>query len=560
MIHLENFDDGKFKIDIDKILIGILIVAVIVIAIILIVPSNENNNKNGNKNNNSSVVTIVLHGENPYYLLKGNPYEEPGYEAVDGNNKNISYKGKRTGEVNYRVSGEYELIYSVENTQVKRKVIVSQLSYQFIDEQKNYTNDTYSIMLIVESNDYLKTILPNKKESQYKSIEYEVESNGTYEFVIYDRHGNKIKASRTVSMIDKEAPTGSCTNKLDVGKTYVEVKATDNLSGIDKYIYNNGSKDYTSSSSKYEYSGLYKNVNVTLVDKVGNKSTIKCVSSGAGAFPPYKFPTNPTEYAESDTLKVAIEKKSGYYIAKIWVLDPYNQINKGLAGWGTQLLKPESLMKNEISKKGLSNKIVIAVNGSGFHSLGAFDPGCSDDCKRAYDKTTEGGLVIADGVVLRNWYSDYYRDKSRNHATFGISKDGYLEVYYNYNLLSESERKKVFDGIISKGYRNTWTFRPVIMLNGKITSSDILGTFLNGARPRNMWCQVNRNNFILITTTSDYNINGIKQILNGLDCQTVVNLDGGGSNAMLFKSKNGSLKTLTGGGRAIADTVYFTEK
>lgn len=221
--------------------------------------------------------------------------------------------------------------------------------------------------------------------------------------------------------------------------------------------------------------------------------------------------------------------------------------------------KPFNIIQREISNKNLTNKILVAINASGFYLAGSWEPN-SKSYNSRYNKTTEGPLVITNGQVIRNWYYDSAIDKARNHALYAISQNGNLEVYPNFNKLSESARKSLFDKIISLNYRNTWVFRPVIMQNGQIVDSNILGTFLNSSGKRQILCQINRNNFAIISTTSKYNINGIKTILNSLSCQTAVNMDGGGSVALLYKSKTGKLETITGGSRSIADTLYFTEK
>ncbi len=548
-----DFENGRFSKK-DVIMFSCAIIAIIVIIVILLIPENKVENKPTNNK-----VTIRLLGANPYYLLKDTPYEEPGYEAYDGNGNNISYKITQSSNVDYRIPGDYEIKYKVDTVEVTRKVVVSNITPIFLDEEE-YVNDIYTIMMLVKGVDYEKTILPNGNEIRANGIEYEVTENGTYEFTIYDKHGNHLKVEKKVKSIDKEGPKGECKNILDLGKTNVEVTAIDEASGISNYIYDNGSKQITLKEAKYEYSGLYKDINVTIVDKVGNKTTIKCVSSGEGALPPINFPSGTKYTADSDTIKVAIESKSDYYLTHVWVLDPYNQINKGMNDWGKNLLKPYNIINNEISKYGYQDKIIVGINGSGFYSLGSWEPSCSNSCKREYNKTTEGSLVISNGILLRNWYQDSYVDKSRNHATYAISKDGNLEVYYNYNKLAESERKKLFDEIINKEYRNTWTFRPVIMMNGNVVESSILGTFLNGKAKRNVLCQIDRNNFVLFTSTGSHSINELKKVLTNAKCQTAVNLDGGGSTALLFKNKNENLQTISGGGRPIVDTLYFVEK
>ncbi len=544
----------------DTLLIGFIVIAVIILIVLLIVPKKEENPSTPTPTEPKNNITLKLFGDNPYHMLKGKTYNEPGYEAYD-NGVSVSYKIKKSGTVNASVPGKYELTYEVDGVIARRTVIVSNLEASIIEDSSEYTNENYNIMVLVKGSDYNQTLLPDGNTTKDKAIEYEISQNGTYKFTVTDIYSNKIELEKKASNFDKEGPTGTCTNKLDLGKTYVEVKATDAKTGVAKYGYNNGEKTTTSTNPKYEYNGLYKNVSVILYDKLGNTTTIKCVSSGEGATAQIKPPAgaNIVKSAESNTLKVSIEKKSNYYITRVWVLDPYNQINKGLAGWGSKLSTPATIINNDIAKYGYQNKIIVGINGSGFYSMGAWEPSCSASCKNQYNKTSEGGIAIANGTVLRSWYQDSMVDKARNDAVYTISKEGYIDVYPNTNSYSESARKTLFDNIIAKGYRNTWMFRPVIMQNGKIVDSSILGTFLNGGNKRSVVCQIDRNNFVMITS-HNHGISDYRTILPGLGCKTAFNLDGGGSIALLFKSKNGSLETIDGGGRSVVDTFYFVEK
>ena len=550
------------KMSVKTIMTIVVIVLVLIILILLFLPSKESNKATISSDKTTGETLKVL-GENPYYVIKGTTYEEPGYEAHDAVGNDISYKVTKSGVVNVDAPGNYYLIYELGNIKIKRTVIVYNFEVILAEETTEYTNEPYNLMVIIKGNNYDKTLLPDGTTTKEQAIEYEINKNGTYEFVSYDTHNNQVKVKKEVTNFDNEGPTGTCTNKLDVGKTYVTVDAKDEPSGVAHYIYNNGSDTVTTKEAKYTYNALYKDINVTLVDKLGNKRKIKCKSSGEGAYPQIK-PAGVTSYhkvAESDTLKVLVVKKDGYYLAYIWVLDPYNQINKGTSSWGKNVLTPANILKNETSKLGLENKIAIGVNGSGFYSAPTWTPTCSSECKRAYDKTTEGGFAINNGVVMKNYYQDTYVDKYRNDAIYAISKDGYLEVYPNINNYSESGRKDLFNSIISKGYRNTWVFRPVFMLNGKKTSPEILGNFLNTGGKRTAVCQIDRNNFILFATSNgSHNVDNLVSIFSAANCKTAINLDGGGSTAMVFKPKGGSVEAITGGTRQIVDTFYFTEK
>ena len=513
-------------------------------------------NYNAQYNNNS----IILYGSNPYYVLKNKTFVDPGYSAYDINGINQTKNVQVIGNVNVNKPGEYEIIYKLNQVENKRLVIVSDIEASFTNESLEYTNKGYKLSLIVKGSDYLKTILPNGKETKSTVIDYEVSNNNIYSFIIYDKYNNQLKLDKKVNNIDLKPPSGSCKNKLELGKTIVTVDATDSESGILNYVYNNNDSKITNTQPNYTYNGLYKEITVTINDKVGNSSTIKCTSSGEGANAQIKPPSgaNIIKSDDSDTLKVSIEKKGSYYITRVWVLDPYNQINKGiiLENWNKKRASAATILQNEITNKNLNNKIVVGINGSGFYENGTWTPNCtSSSYKNQYNRTTEGPLVIHEGKVIRNWYDDGAVDRSRNHSIYTVSKEGNFEVYQNFNKLSENDRKTLFDSIINKGYRNTWTFRPVAILNGTILTTNLVGEQMKN---RNVVCQIDRNNWVVLTgeTTAKDAVN----ILKNLGCQTAVNMDGSGSVSLHFKSKTGSLEKIHGGGREVVDTLYFTEK
>ncbi|MBQ4633764.1 MAG: DUF5011 domain-containing protein [Bacilli bacterium] len=516
-----------------------------------------------NYNSEYADDSFILYGANPYYVFKNQKYVEPGYLVKDKSGINQNSNVVVSGQVNTVKPGTYTLTYQIGHLKLTRTVIVTDMVASLEVADEDYTSGALEIKVKVTGDDYSYTKLPSGQISDQKKITYKAYNNGIYQFVIVDRYNNKMTMQHRISNIDKDEPSGSCIAVLEKGETKVTVTATDALSGVAGYYYNNGSNTTSKmNNNQYVYNNLYENVNVIIEDNAGNKKTITCTKKGDGSYAQITPASgaNIIRSDTSDTLKVSIEKKSGYYLTRVWVRDPYAQVQKGvIAKWGSALEKPFNIIQREISNKNLTNKILVAINASGFYLDGSWEPN-SKSYNSRYNKTTEGPLVITNGQVIRNWYYDSAIDKARNHALYAISQNGNLEVYPNFNKLSESARKSLFDKIISLNYRNTWVFRPVIMQNGQIVDSNILGTFLNSSGKRQILCQINRNNFAIISTTSKYNINGIKTILNSLSCQTAVNMDGGGSVALLYKSKTGKLETITGGSRSIADTLYFTEK
>ncbi len=517
-------------------------------------------------NANYEQATITLYGEQMVYVLKNKYYIEPGYLARDRNGENITDNVIVKENINTAIPGTYTIQYNLDQIKTTRRVIVSDIEAKFIsegEEEGKYTKGPIALYLTISGSDYSYTLLPDGKRDESRVITFDVEKNGVYKFYIYDKYNNRLLLEKNIYNIDNEIPFGSCDATLTEGTTTVIVSATDSKSGVASYAYNNGlsTTNYTTTST-YKYDGLFSNVKVKVKDKIGNIAEISCNKKGDGSFAQIKPPSgaNIIKSDESSSLKVSIEKRSGYYISRVWVQDPYNQINKGvIAAWGVKRETPFSIISREITNKGLNNKIVLAINASGFYDLNSWRPN-SISYNNQYNITTEGPLVITNSQVVRNWYYDAAVDRARNHALYAIDSAGKLVAYPNFNKLTESERKSLFQTIINSGYRNTWVFRPVIFQNGQLVDNNILGTFLNGSSKKTMVCQINTNNFALISTTTGYSIDGIRKILTELGCETAVNMDGGGSVGLLYKSKNGSLETITGGSRAIVDTLYFTEK
>ena len=125
------------------------------------------------------------------------------------------------------------------------------------------------------------------------------------------------------------------------------------------------------------------------------------------------------------------------------------------------------------------------------------------------------------------------------------------------NSYSESERKALFEEIINSGVKNTFVFRPTILLDG----NDVGDTTMDiGRENRQIFCQRNTNNFVFLTAPNTGSTRAARiSFLRSLGCKTAVNFDGGGSISMVFKPANGSLQKVVGNGRPVVDSAYFTE-
>lgn len=257
---------------------------------------------------------------------------------------------------------------------------------------------------------------------------------------------------------------------------------------------------------------------------------------------------------ESDTLKVTISKVDSYYISQIWVKDPFNQLNKfDSPQYGNTLYRPGVLLQNAVNSKGLSNKLVIGFNASGFYLKDTYDAG-SVNYYPAYNKTSVGTLVITDGKVVRNAYNKSYK----TWFIAGVDKSGTLQIYTDEKTNNVQAKQAWANGVISN-IRNTFTFASPLVINGQAsgvtTSMPSPGSSLN----RQAICQVDNNNFLLITG-GGLNRQKLIDIMLKANCKTGTNFDGGGSIALLYKSKNStSIETIIGGGRALTEVGYFSE-
>lgn len=97
--------------------------------------------------NKSNTLYIKLKGKKIITLYKYQNYQEPGYEAIDTKDGNITNKVKIKGDVNTNKIGTYELIYTIKNSQnetaiehrfikiIEEKTLTYKSSYNKIDNK-----------------------------------------------------------------------------------------------------------------------------------------------------------------------------------------------------------------------------------------------------------------------------------------------------------------------------------------------------------------------------------------------------------------------------------------
>ena len=148
--------------------------------------------------------------------------------------------------------------------------------------------------------------------------------------------------------------------------------------------------------------------------------------------------------------------------------------------------------------------------------------------------------------------------KNNTISIINIAQKKILVIFEDRKSNSASEKKAWANTVIGT-VRNTFTFASPLVENGQAstvtTSMPSPGSALN----RQAICQIDKNNFLLITGSSLTRQDMINIMLSA-KCQTGTNFDGGGSIALLFKSKNStSIETIVGNGRALTEVGYFSE-
>ena len=323
------------------------------------------------------------------------------------------------------------------------------------------------------------------------------------------------------------------------------------------------------------------NLTVTSENNLTDTATITVVSSYdsiSQATPTQKPTPTPTETIyppitppvgsslkrnnNSSSLITSIERKSGYYLTRIWVKDPYSQIRKAITSrWQSALETVNVIANTEVSRKNLKNKILVAINASGLHS-GAYEyQYCTSSTKLQCKYTAFGTYIKLNGQVLRDYRNEAAYDF--NTTIFGIDKNGNIQAW-NDKKGSSRPSSPIFKQIDDAGVRDTFAFyygATLIVKNGK----NVYGGVLNEAT-RQTFCQINKNNFLIATINSGYTLKKAADLLISLGCQTGINLDGGGSTALVYKKPGESATSFiykgseeTSNGRRVADILYITE-
>lgn len=521
---------------------------------------------------NTSLFSLELKGDKEITINKNSSYQEPGYIAYDKSGNDISKQVVITGSVNPNVVGTYKITYKItsENQTLEKTRTVKVIDNQVIDDSLNLilsydtklTNKEISVSIKVEGNSFDYLVYPNKVVTTNSTSTYIIKENGTYTFLAYNKSGKEFKKEITITSIDLVKPTGSCTATINNSSTNIVVSNLNKQ--IDTFTYYDNTKVITTTTTKnYNYNlKTSNNVFVNLKDLAGNTNLISCKiidNSFYSAITPINGENVILERSTS-TLKVYVSKYSNYYLTRVWVRNPYSQLNKfDSFEYGTNLYRPSVLLKGASDTYNLKNQFLLGFNASGFYLKDKYDAESVNKYSK-YNKTSVGTLVITNGKVIRNYY-----DKSfKTWYIMGIDKNNQMRLFTDSKATTSSEinEKKVFSNtVINSGIRNTFTFAAPLILNGirtniRTSMPDPNNNTLKGIQTI---CQVNDNNFVLITSTSMKRNDAIEKMLS-LNCKTATNLDGGGSVALLYKDiGSNEVKVILGNNRSLTEVAYFSE-
>lgn len=523
--------------------------------------------------------SVMINGDAVVYVLKGSEYKEQGVSVTSSDGSKIEHEVKIENEVDTNVVGDYYINYKVTFGDVEQELMRKVVVYEMVYELKANTNESTSDKVILSFNtesEYYAYTIYNDKKTSLKKFDVEVYSNMKITYKIYDVFGNFVTKEMDVKNINRVAMSATCTATVANDKTVYNVGSNRTISKVD--YYGAGIRVGSDKSPNYTYKGklnpkssisvvVYDNSNNTVKAdcKIVDKTTSTSTTPSASPQPSTSPQTSPSTgsgsvvfSSNSNTMKVTITKNSTYYITRVWMSNPHQQINKfDSPSYGKSLVRPSKLLSNAVTTYGLTNKALVGFNASGFYLKDTYDS-ASVNKYPAFDKTSVGTIVITNGQVVRNAYTKAYK----TWYIAGVDSSNTLRIFTDAKASSDSElaaKKTWADGVINSGIRNTFTFAGPLVIDGKATSSTTSFPSSGSALNRQAICQVDANNFVLITGTNLTRQNLIDIMLK-LNCRTGTNLDGGGSIALLYKQAGSNeIKKVIGDSRSLTEVGYFSD-
>lgn len=503
-------------------------------------------------------IEFTLNGNKVNNIILNEEYTDPLYTCINKEtNQDISNLVIVNNTVNNKQVGTYEIDYTlkIDNKEkiLTRTINVLETKYNAVMSNTSPTNEDITINFTSNIPNISYIIAPDNKKINDKTTAYTVKENGIYKFTVYDNENNYEEYNVEINNIDKVPPViTSCNSVINNNKTTFTI--TTDSSDFLKYKIN----DIEFNANNYTVNEIIENGNITIYDKANNSSSFKCNSYYKEINP--KGNENIIANTKTDTLKVWIEKnnrsgRTSYYTTHIWVKDAYNQLKAQVPNkFGKELALAKTQLDNAISQNNMQNKLVVAINASGFVKKGTWGNNFYN-ANPAWNLTGGSPLVIVNGKILRDFATTI---PSTSYVTYGLKRDGNLE-YYKYKKGNNlQENIDLSQKIINDGVLNTFAFNPVLVYNSQKKSKDTTKNIRQGI------CQIDKNNFIIITdiynsARNGFNFSELADLMLSLNCKTGFNLDGGGSTSLIFKDKNNKSKVITGNTRAIADILYFHE-
>lgn len=548
------------------------------------------------KNNNTVSIIGVLNGNETLTIkaddiiknvdvlvCKNISLQKPSFELLIGETQEIEFGLEEKCLSQYNISIKDDNIATYQDGAIIGKNIgTTTLTFSHANENTNYTinvtdkelsfdinetelkiNETYDIPLINRSGNHVcstdSDTISITTSNEGCSIKTLKEGKATIKAIDRNR---TIEATVTIKKPIVEVENITLDTKairLAKGKTH-EIKAKivpENATDKTITYTSNNTNIATISNGKIEGLG-YGATTIEAKTSNGKKATISVVVTGDKLIDSY----------DSKTLKYWIEqRKSTYIVTHIWMEDAYSQFK-------TAITSPKSssspipripqngktIITNTINEKKYQNKGLIGFNASAMvsSSFGKRTPS-------SWMGTSQLPLILHDGKIIRDSSSEQINTDD-TYVTYGLKKDGNL-AYYKFNKGSSSDdrnrNKTIANNIINDGVLYTFGFKPVLLENYQVVAEE------NAANIRQAICQVDKENFIIITNTNSTNnrqaglgFNDLAKLFKSLNCKTALNLDGGGSTCGYYKKNTNDLKQLptTYSGRNLSDMIYFVEK
>ena len=505
------------------------------------------------------------------------------YKYEIGNFSVISYQD---GRINALSEGSTTLKFirneRVYTYDIEVKPIIASLSFEKTSYKVNESEKIKSKVTFSPSNAYIDIeCLSSDEEIAIASYD-----NG-YCIIEGVREGQtevkaisgSVQANTSVNVIDTSIKVTSVSLnkevvKLNVGEeTTITAKVLPNNATNKKLIWTSSNP----SIAEVDENGNIKAngdgaVTITATSNNGIKANVSVVVLGSKIVDSYV----------GKTLAYWIEEPNKYYkITHIWVKDSYNQIKVAISPkiseseYPRKLLYPQDLIGNEIKTEKYSNKGLVAINASAMISTQFYT-----DIPKNYRGTAANVYVLNKGKEIRNSVNDSLMivniagnretvSSRLNRIVNGVTSDGLFKTYkFNvvnsaYDNASINANNSIIKAIKNDGVKDTWGF-----VNDNLVKNGVLKNNNTAVNDRQAVCQIDKNNFIIVTNTTSIDSKGFSfyslgNLMIKMNCETVINLDGGGSISYFYKKNNSKLlklNTENNSNRYISDMLYFVEK